>query len=204
MITNLDRSGWFGASDTHRIMNPNHTTNTWINWWDVKLGKVDSDTGRNIYTITGTVYEHPIIESIDEGIICDGQILIEDLLLRVNYDGWKDGTIYEVKTHSAKKDFKVTKEYWEQCQVEMYVYQEMQEKWFLPDFKKLYIVSYALVDSDYESARAGYADEIDLSRRNMEEIRYDKDWIKGKYLPTLKPLTRSLRKGIKKLQQETP
>ena len=38
MIHNQDRSGWFGASDTARIMG-NWNTQTFARWWGEKLGK---------------------------------------------------------------------------------------------------------------------------------------------------------------------
>ena len=69
MIENLDRSGWFGASDTKYIMKANHNTKTWKNWWDEKLGLIESDSSGNIYTRAGNIYEHPIIEAVDDGII---------------------------------------------------------------------------------------------------------------------------------------
>lgn len=197
MITNLDRSGWFGASDTKYIMRPNHNTKTWMKWWDEKLGLLESDSSGSIYTRAGNLYEHPIMEAIDDKIFADGQILIEDLLLRVNYDGWKDGVIYEIKTRSVNTEWKpyentgIPKDYWMQCQVEMYAYQTMSKKWFLPKFKKLILAEYPLHDSEYETDEP----EVDPNRINYHEVKYDKSWINGEYLPTLKQLARALKKG---------
>lgn len=189
MIKDLDRSGYIGASDTKFVMRDNHQTKSWVEWWETKLGSsvnlVDTK-----YTRAGTIWEHPIIQSIDDGITTDGQIIIEDKRLRVNYDGYKDGVIYEIKTHSVDKDFKVTKDYYGQCQVEMYVYQEMSEMWFLPPFNKLYIVSYPLYDDDYYT----FDPVVDPNRISQQEIKYDKKFIK-EYLRRLKKLTKALKEG---------
>jgi len=42
MITNKDRSGWFGASDTSTIVG-NYKTKTFKKWWLVKLGLSEND-----------------------------------------------------------------------------------------------------------------------------------------------------------------
>ena len=187
----------FGASDTKYIMKANHNTKTWKNWWDEKLGLIESDSSGNIYTRAGNIYEHPIIEAVDDGIITDGQILIEDLLLRVNFDGWKNGTIYEIKTRNVNtvwkpyNNFDIPKDYWMQCQVEMYAYQTMYKKWFLPKFKELILIEYPLHDDEYDVDEP----EIDPNRLRTHDVRYDKDWIKGEYLPNLKILSRALKKG---------
>lgn len=187
MIKDLDRSGYFGASDTKFIMRDNHQTKSWIEWWETKLG---SNVNRvdNKYTRAGNIWEHPIIQSIDDGIETDGQIIIEDKLLRVNYDGYKDGVIYEIKTHHVDNEFKVTKDYYGQCQVEMYVYQEMSEKWFLPPFSKLYLVHYPLYDEDYYT----FDPIVDPNRLSHDEIEYDPKFIKD-YLRRLKKLTKALK-----------
>lgn len=193
MITDLSREGWFGASDTKYIMAEHRNTKTWKEWWSVKLGKMESSFTGSIYTRAGNLFEHGILQAIDSNMTMDGQIIIDKLLLRVNYDGYTDGTIFEVKTHKNEKPFEIIPAYWMQCQVEMYVYQKMSEQWFLPEFDELYIASYALRPDEY------YLDEedvtVDPERIILHPIKYDKAWVKGEYLPRLKELARTLKKG---------
>ncbi|MFQ7472761.1 MAG: YqaJ viral recombinase family protein [Anaerovoracaceae bacterium] len=187
MIKNQDRSGYFGASDTMMVLTKNRNTKSFKQWWSVKMGEQESDFKGSLYTEAGNRYEHPILASISEEMNLDRQIIIEKLKLRVNYDGDLRGTIYEVKTHKSEKDFEITKAYWRQAQVEMYVYQCKYD-----DFKKLYIVSYPLYPDEY------YAKSdvnVDFNRVKFSEIKYDKHFIKDEYLPHLKELTRYLKKG---------
>ena len=193
MIKDQDRSGWFGASDTNMVLATNYNTKTFKQWWSVKLGEQEPDFKGSIYTDAGNKYEHPILRAINEKIEFDRQIRIERLLLRVNYDGDFDGTIYEVKTHKAEKDYEVTKSHWRQSQVEIFAYKEMQEELELPPFKRLYIVSYGLYPDEYYKEYDGV--EIDFSRIKFNEIKYDKHFTKGVYLPLLKQKARALRKG---------
>ena len=157
------------------------------------MGEQESDFSGSIYTDAGDKYEHPILLTINENMNLDRQIKIEDLLLRVNYDGDYDGIIYEVKTHKADKEFEVSLQYWRQAQVEMWTYQKMQEELGLPPFKKLYIVSYALNPEEYYKDAAEI--EIDPQRIKFHEVAYDKHFIKETYLPCLKPLRRYLKRG---------
>lgn len=193
MIANSDRSGWFGASDTSMVISKNRNTKSFKQWWAVKLGEQQPEFSGSKYTDAGNKYEHPILRTINEKIEFDRQICIDKLLLRVNYDGDFEGTIYEVKTHKSEKEFEITKPYWRQAQVEMYAYQTMRDKLELPLFKRLYIVSYALNPDEY------YKDydevEIDFNRIKFHEIKYDKHFIKNEYLPSLKELSRTLKKG---------
>lgn len=195
MLQDFDRSGYFGGSDTKHVMAKRRNTKTWLKWWDIKTGLIEADQIGNVYTRAGNFYEHEILKAIDEDMTLDGQIIYEKYLLRVNYDGWKDGTIYECKTHRANKEFKVTKEYWQQCQLEMYVYDKMHYNWFLPPLKELYLVSYPLADSEYEVDEAVVYPE----RITMQKIPYEKDWVKAEYLPRVKELARALKKGKKPL-----
>jgi hypothetical protein len=103
----------------------------------------------------------------------------------VNYDGDKDGTIYEVKTHL--KEFKVTKAYWQQAQVEM----------FAMNTKDLYIVSYQLTDSDYKN----FFNEIDPERIGYHKIEYSEDFIR-EYLQDLKVLRKCLLDGALPRREE--
>lgn len=193
MIADQDRSGWFGASDTSMVLNKNYTTKTFRQWWAVKMGEQDPDFKGSRYTDAGNKYEHPILRAISEKMILDRQIRVEKLLLRVNYDGDFDGTIYEVKTHTSEKDYEVTKPHWRQSQVETFAYKEMQGELELPPFKRLYIVSYGLYPDEYYKEYDNI--EIDFSRINFHEIKYDKYFIKYEYIPCLKEKARALRKG---------
>ena len=193
MIKNLDRSGYFGASDTRYVMARNRDTKSWKQWWDVKLGEVEADQISSKEIEAGNKYEHPILTAINEDMILDGQIIHKKYPIRVNYDGYLDGVIYEVKTHHAEKEFEVSTAYWQQAQVEMYVYKEMYEAWFLPPFKQLYIVSYGLYKDEYDVGWNGV--EVDPNRARLNLVEYDKSWVKGEYLPKIKELSRALKKG---------
>lgn len=193
MIDNFDRSGYFGASDTSMVIADNRQTKTWRQWWLVKLGEMESTFSGSIYTEAGNKYEHRILKAISEEITLDRQIIIEKLKLRVNYDGDLDGTIYEVKTHKAEKDFEISKQYWRQAQVEMYAYKTMEKELELPPFKKLYIVSYPLYPDEYYTHREDIS--IDMKRVKFNPVKYDKQFVKGEYLPKLKECARALKKG---------
>ena len=190
MISNNDRSGYFGASDTSMVVASSRTTKSFKQWWAVKMGDMESDFKGSWATDAGNRYEHPILDSISEKIMKDRQIIIEPLKLRVNYDGDLRGTIYEVKTYRSDKVFAVSKAYWRQAQVEMYAYKEMQEELKLPPFKKLYIVSYPLYPDEYNAQEI----TIDPSRLRFEPINYDKTFIKEQFLPEIKHLARCLKK----------
>lgn len=192
MIQDHDRSGYFGASDTRFVVARNRQTKTWKKWWEVKLGAPTEEVG-SIYMDAGNRYEHPILKAINEGMETDGQILLNKYPVRVNYDGWHQGTIYEVKTHKADKPFDLSTAYWMQAQVEMYVYREMSGQWFLPPFERLYVVSYGLHPDEYELY--GSEIEIDPNRIVYHPVAYDKAFIKGEYLPNVRELTKALRKG---------
>lgn len=193
MINSFDRSGYFGASDTSMVIADNRQTKTWRQWWLVKLGEMESTFSGSIYTEAGNKYEHRILKAISEEITLDRQIIIEKLKLRVNYDGDLDGTIYEVKTHKAEKDFEISKQYWRQAQVEMYAYKTMEKELELPPFKKLYIVSYPLYPDEYYTHREDIS--IDMKRVKFNPVKYDKQFVKGEYLPKLKECARALKKG---------
>lgn len=193
MINDFDRSGYFGASDTSMVIADNHNTKTWRQWWLVKLGEMESTFSGSIYTEAGNKYEHKILKAISEETTLDRQIIIDKLKLRVNYDGDLDGTIYEVKTHKAENDFEISKQYWRQAQVEMYAYKTMEKELELPPFKKLYIVSYPLYPDEYYTHREDIV--IDMKRVKFNPIKYDKQFVKGEYLPKLKECARALKKG---------
>lgn len=176
MISSLDRSGYFGASDTAMVMSRNMQTRTFLDWWSVKLGTTRSEFHGTRYTEAGNLYEHPILGVLSKEMNLDRQILNEPLKLRVNLDGDLRGTIYEVKTHRASKTFEVSNAYWMQAQVEMFAYQHEFD-----DFRKHYIVSYPIYEDEYEPEKV----EVDIGRIKFTPIEYDSYWIANEYLPRL-------------------
>lgn len=182
MIADQDRSGWFGASDTATIMG-NWKTKTFAQWWAQKLG-IRNDHFASRAMNAGTYYEHAILEYIGAPRM-DHQILLPELLLRVNLDGDALGEIYEVKTHKAEKVFKPTKAYIQQVQVQSYA--KLVTEKVIP---KAEIVSYGLTEMDYRN----FFNEIDPERIKHHPIPYDADFI-AKYLPRLEYLAGCLREG---------
>ncbi len=180
MIADHDRSGWFGASDTDKIIG-NWKTETFKKWWLQKMG-VDNSQFGNVYTAAGTHFEHRILESLEIPMELDKQILIEDLLLRVNLDGNTEDTVYECKTFKLEKGFKLPKKYVNQVMVQMYA----------TGIRRAKIIAYGLVDADYNN----FFNEIDPARRLEFDIAYDEKWINNVYLPKLIYLADCLRKGI--------
>ena len=179
MIQSQDRSGYFGASDTSMVVG-NWKTKTFEKWWLEKLGL----NKNNITTEAmkaGNNYEHKILEALEiQGLEMDKQIIKDKL--RVNLDGNTNTCIYEVKTHKEDKEFKVSKQYWRQAQVEMYA----------SAIYKLYIVAYGLNESDYNN----YFNKIDKEKIQMIKVDYDEDFIKNEYLPKLEILTNCLKEGV--------
>ncbi len=178
LIQSQDRSYYIGASDTSMVVG-NWTTKTFEKWWLEKLGLYKNELKTEAMK-TGTNYEHKILDALKvEGLEKDKQIIIDRL--RVNLDGNTDTCIYEVKTYKTGKEFKVSKQYWRQAQVEMYAY----------NTRNLYIVSYSLQERDYNN----YFNEIDLDRIQFHKIEYDEEFINNEYLPKLKILMECLKKG---------
>lgn len=176
MIHDKDRSGWIGASDTSFVMG-NWNTKTWANWWAEKLG-IQSNHFDTIHTKTGSWYEGKILDAI--GVtIRDRQIRIPKYRLRVNLDG-ETSIIHEVKTHKSP-DFKVTKAYWQQAQVEMFAAK-----------KPLEIVAYHLEEEDY----INWFRPIDPNRLTHHTIEYDSEWVGCRYLPRLLRLSECLKEGV--------
>lgn len=176
MIHSKDRSGWIGASDTAFVVG-NWGTATWASWWAQKLG-IHSNHFDTIYTKTGTWYEGKVLDALGVNQR-DRQILLPKYRLRVNLDG-ETSIIHEVKTHKAP-DFKVTKQYWQQAQVEMFAAK-----------KPLEIVAYQLVEDDY----CNWFQPIDPDRISHHPIAYDGEWIDCIYLPRLCRLAECLRKRV--------
>lgn len=180
MIHSQDRSGWFGASDTHYIVG-NWNTKTFRLWWLEKLG-APVQKFNNKYLSAGTNYEHAILDSLGFPIRKDAQIKMRKYRLRVNLDGDTQLAVYEVKTHRAEKPFKISKAYYEQIQVEM----------FAKGCTRGYFVAYGLKEEDYTN----YFNPIDKSRRQIIPVEYDGKWIDDVYLPKLKYLAECLKKGV--------
>jgi len=178
LIQSQDRSNYIGASDTSMVVG-NWQTKTFEKWWIEKIG-IYKNTFSNESTKAGNNYEHKILDSLEiEGLEKDKQIIIDRL--RVNLDGNTDTCIYEVKTHNIDKEFKVSKQYWRQAQVEMYA----------SNIHKLFIVAYGLTEKDY----INYFNEIDKDRLQLIPIEYDDNFINNEYLPKLDILTQCLVKG---------
>ena len=180
MISNKDRSGWFGASDTDKIIG-NVNTKTFTKWWFEKLG-ADRNNFTNEAMQTGTHYEHRILKSLGLNMELDKQIIIEDLKLRVNLDGNTEDAIYECKTYRFEKGFKVPIKYKRQVWVQMYA----------SGIKKAYIVAYGLTDKDYKN----FFNEIDKDRLQIIPIEYDEKFIISKFLPRLRYFVQCLKKGV--------
>lgn len=179
MIESKDRSGFFGASDTDKIIG-NWKTATFEKWWMQKIG-INRDHFDNKYTSAGTHMEHRILESLGIPMELDKQIILEDLMLRVNLDGNDVDTIYECKTYKHENGFKLPKKYINQVQVQM----------FASGLRKAKIIVYGLMEEDYDN----YFLPIDLTRRDEILISYDERWVNEVYLPKLKCLAECLKEG---------
>lgn len=189
MISNKDRAYWFGASDSLKIISPNHSTKTWQSWWRVKCGIEEPEFTGNKYTDAGTRFEHPILEAFDKDINKDRQLIIEDKRLRVNYDGDKNGIIYEVKTHKIEKPFEITPYIEAQVQTEMYVWQECRD-----DFKGLRILSYGMTEEDYNND-SPTVDDVDPDRIKVRKVKYKRRKVEH-FLECLDPLVEKLKEDI--------
>ena len=179
MISDKDRSGYFGASDTDKIIG-NWKTETFAKWWMQKVG-INRDHFENRYTAAGTHYEHRILESLGIPMFYDVQITIDDLRLRVNLDGNTADCIFECKTYKHENGFKMPQKYINQVQVQMYA----------TGIHRAEIVVYGLTEGDYDN----YFHPIDRDRLQRHMFFYDKKWIDGVYLPKLTYLADCLKGG---------
>lgn len=181
MITDHDRSGYIGASDTDKVIG-NWKTKTWEKWWMEKLGYA-ANHFENRYTQAGTNFEHRILQSLNiPGMRLDEQIIHENLRLRVNYDGMTDNCIFECKTYQWEKGFKVPKKYIHQVQVQMFAKGIHQGK----------IIAYGLEEEDYQN----FLRPIDPRRLQEIPVTYEPGWIADVYLPKLRILADCLKKGV--------
>lgn len=179
MISDKDRSYYIGASDTAAVVG-NWNTKTFEKWYLEKEGFRSSSLTTEAM-MTGTAYEHRIIDSLNiPGMEKDKQIIMGRL--RVNLDGNTADTIYEVKTHKVSKAFKIPKNYREQVWVQMYA----------SGIMKAYIVAYGLMEEDYKN----FYREIDPHRITFHEIKYNQEFINTIYLPRLKYLSHCLDEGL--------
>ena len=157
MIQSQDRSYYIGCSDTSVVVGK-WNTKTFEKWWLEKLG-IYKNTIKTDAMLAGTNYEHKILKSLEiVDLEMDKQIILEELRLRANLDGNTNTCIYEVKTHNINKEFKVSKQYWRQAQVEM----------FASKIHNLKIVSYGLTENDYKN----YFNNIDKKRIKLTERIY--------------------------------
>lgn len=179
MISSQDRSGFFGASDVDKIIGNWHTK-SWMDWYLEKLG-VTRPRFETRAMNAGTHWEHRILEAIDPLIEKDKQIIVEELLLRVNYDGTDADTDHEVKTFEYAKGFKMPKKYIHQVQVQM----------FAGGYRKAKIHAYGLIPEEYEN----YFLPVDQDRLQEFKIDYDEGWINTVFLPKLRRLAECLKAG---------
>lgn len=186
MIASKDRSLYFGGSDVSYIVG-NWKTKTFEKWWMQKIG-INTDHFDNKYTLAGTHYEHRILESLGIPMELDKQIIIEDLRLRVNYDGFATDCIYECKTFINEKGFKVSKKYKEQVQVQM----------FASGIRKAKIIAYGLEEGDYDN----FFHPIEKDRRHEFIVEYDEKWINTVFLSRLKYLKKCLIEGRMPTEEE--
>ena len=158
----------------------NWNTKTFEKWWLEKLGLSINHLNTDAIKC-GNNYEHLILEALEiPELEKDKQIIIGRL--RVNLDGNTPDCIYEVKTHAADKEFKVSKQYWMQVQVQMYA----------SGIRKAYIVAYDLGDKEYKN----FFTKVQKERIQLIPIEYDEDFIKKEYLPKLQVLTVCLERGV--------
>jgi hypothetical protein len=182
MIQSHDRSGYIGASDVQYVIG-NWKTKTWEKWWLQKLG-INRDHFDNRYTTAGTNWEHRILDSLHiPNLEKDKQVIIEELLLRVNLDGNTPFRIKEVKTYQWEKGWKKTpQKYINQVQVQM----------FASGIHEADIVAYGLEEADYNN----FLRDIDPKRLKEIPVRYDPNWIETVYLPKLRILAEALKRGV--------
>lgn len=158
----------------------NWNTKTFEKWWLEKLG-LNTNHLTTEAIQCGNNYEHFILDALEiSDLEKDKQIVIGRL--RVNLDGNTSDCIYEVKTHKTSKEFKVSKQYWRQVQVQMYA----------SGLRNAYIVAYDLGDKEYKN----FFTKIEKGRIQLIPIEYNEKFIQEEYLPKLKILTDCLERGV--------
>ena len=198
MIHDFDRRFYIGGSDIDKyVLATNQKTRSWQDWWAEKCGLAERNHFSTSAMNTGTMLEHSILKTWDKDITWDSQIIYPDLMLRINYDGWHDGVIYEVKCHRAANSFDWAK-YRGQVTTQAWVYEKMAEEIGLPPFKEIRILEYPFTPDEectiYDSAVSEAGDiPIDRSRINEIVIPYKTKQFKG-IRSNLKPLAKQLKK----------
>ena len=84
MLKNHDRSKYWGASETSKIVS-NWDTKTFMELYLVKLGVAENNF-TNTYLMAGNAYERKIAESFELKMKFDRCIKLPKLRLRVNLD----------------------------------------------------------------------------------------------------------------------
>lgn len=184
MISDKDRSGYIGASDTGMVMR-NWNTKTFEKWWRVKQGILVYDFSTDAMK-AGTAYEHKILDALGIPDLEKDKQIIKGRL-RVNLDGNTTTKIYEVKTHSAGKPFMVSVDYRRQVNVEMYAL----------GVRDAEITAYALEPEDYRN----WYRTIDKNRISHHEIQYDESFI-ALYVPRMEYLCKCLETGMFPKEEE--
>lgn len=182
MISDHDRSGWFGASDAARIMG-SWNTKTFEKWWLQKLG-LNQDHYTTDAMAAGTYYEHPILRAVGAQEM-DGQLYVPEVRLRVNLDGCTGRHIYEVKTHRLEKPYRPTRAHIRQVNVQLWA--AWQNGWMFPEAE---IVAYGLLPCEYDN----FFREIDPARLERFPVEYDMAFI-ARFLRRLRCLSACLEKG---------
>ena len=179
MLKNQDRSGFWGASETSKIVG-NWNTKSFMDLYLIKLG-ITENNFKNVYLMAGNVYERKIAQSLGLSMKFDRCIKIPKLRLRVNLDAETKDCIYEIKTHKATdKCWKPPLAYWQQCQVQM----------FATGKHKCKLVAYPMTDGNYDN----FFLDVDREKVEIFDIEYDEEWVKKEYLPRLVYLAECLKK----------
>lgn len=156
----------------------------------MKCGKAENNFTGNIYTRAGNTWEHSILKAYNKNINFDRQIIIEDLRLRVNYDGdyiaegvphlkkckgkpsFPQTEIVEVKTYQYGKGFELTTGYFHQCQIQRFAWEHSR----MPEIDRQVLIAYALYPDEYygeyskEDIEEGNL-PIDMKRLSVYEIK---------------------------------
>ena len=206
MIHDLDRRYYIGGSDIDRfVLAQNHNTKAWKEWWAEKCGLAAREHFMTSAMNTGTMLEHSILKTWVPEVTWDGQIVYQPLMLRINYDGWHDGIIYEVKCHRAATIWDWDK-YRGQVITQAWVYEKMADELGLPPFREIHILEYAFTPDEectvYDSLVAENGEiPIDRNRINDIVIPYKSKNFKG-IKSNIKPLAKQLQKLLPQQEVE--
>lgn len=206
MIHDYDRRFWIGGSDIDKyVLATNTETKTWSAWWAEKCGLAEREHFSTSAMTTGTMLEHSILKACVPEAVFDGQIHYYPLMLRINYDGWHDGIIYEVKCHRQSTAFDWTK-YQGQCITQAWVYEKMAEELELPPFREIHMLEYAFDPEEectvYDTA-VSEAGDIPVHKDRINEIvvPYKTRQFKG-IRSNLRPMAKKLKKLLPEEEKE--